>query len=123
MVAQVEVNTSPSLSSSSPLDAKIKLEMMQGALNIVGLTPVDRRAYKREKERKEQVISHRVWEARNCMVIRPSRVWLIFSYNLYAGGAARHELLLGVWRGVAAQLRAVARQAVGGEGAARCVRI
>ena len=49
----IEVNTSPSLSSSSPIDKKIKCEMLQGVFNIVGFNPVDRKAYKKQKEKKE----------------------------------------------------------------------
>ena len=51
---QIEVNTSPSLSSSSPIDKKIKCEMLQGVLNIAGFVPVDRKAYKRQKEKREK---------------------------------------------------------------------
>eukprot|EP01043_Picozoa_sp_COSAG02_P033661 COSAG02_NODE_2309_length_9170_cov_10.752508_2_plen_785_part_00 len=49
----IEVNTSPSLSSSSPIDKKIKVEMLQGVFNIVGFNPVDRKAYKKQKEKRE----------------------------------------------------------------------
>jgi hypothetical protein len=41
----------PSLSSSSPIDKKIKLQMMQSALNIVGFVPTDRKAHKKARER------------------------------------------------------------------------
>ena len=41
------------MSSSSPIDKKIKCEMLQGVFNIVGFNPLDRKAYKKEKEKKE----------------------------------------------------------------------
>ena len=53
-VGLIEVNTSPSLSSSSPIDKKIKVGMLQGVLNIVGFNPVDRTAYKKAKAKKEK---------------------------------------------------------------------
>ena len=39
----LEVNISPSLSSSSPLDKKIKTVLICDTLNIVGITPYDRK--------------------------------------------------------------------------------
>jgi tubulin polyglutamylase TTLL4 len=38
----LEVNVCPSLSSSSPLDRKIKHSLLVDTLNIVGITPYDK---------------------------------------------------------------------------------
>ena len=46
----LEVNISPSLSSSSPLDKKIKTVLLCDTLNLAGLHPYDRKAYDRELE-------------------------------------------------------------------------
>eukprot|EP01051_Picozoa_sp_SAG22_P013419 SAG22_NODE_1500_length_4283_cov_5.412285_2_plen_121_part_00 len=55
----IEVNTSPSMSSSSPIDKHIKTSLLHGAFNVIGFTPVDRKAVKREKERKEKQVSRK----------------------------------------------------------------
>jgi hypothetical protein len=46
----LEVNISPSLSSSSPLDKQIKTVLICDTLNLVGVTPYDRKQYERETE-------------------------------------------------------------------------
>lgn len=46
----LEVNISPSLSSSSPLDKKIKTVLLCDTLNLAGLHPYDRKAYEKELE-------------------------------------------------------------------------
>jgi tubulin polyglutamylase TTLL4 len=46
----LEVNISPSLSSSSPLDKKIKTVLICDTLNLVGITPYDRKLYEKEQE-------------------------------------------------------------------------
>ena len=44
------VNISPSLSSSSPLDKKIKTVLICDTLNLVGVFPYDRKQYEKETE-------------------------------------------------------------------------
>lgn len=46
----LEVNISPSLSSSSPLDKKIKTMLICDTLNLVGVYPYDRKQYEKETE-------------------------------------------------------------------------
>lgn len=46
----LEVNISPSLSSSSPLDKKIKTVLICDTLNLVGTYPYDRKQYEKETE-------------------------------------------------------------------------
>lgn len=46
----LEVNISPSLSSSSPLDKKIKTVLLCDTLNLIGLHPYDRKAYEKDLE-------------------------------------------------------------------------
>jgi len=46
----LEVNISPSLSSSSPLDKKIKTMVICDTLNLVGVYPYDRKQYEKETE-------------------------------------------------------------------------
>ena len=46
----LEVNISPSLSSSSPLDKKIKTMLICDTLNLVGCYPYDRKQYEKETE-------------------------------------------------------------------------
>jgi len=46
----LEVNISPSLSSSSPLDKKIKTVLICDTLNLVGVHPYDRNQYQKETE-------------------------------------------------------------------------
>lgn len=46
----LEVNISPSLSSSSPLDKKIKTALICDSLNLVGVQPYDRKHYERFAE-------------------------------------------------------------------------
>jgi tubulin polyglutamylase TTLL4 len=53
----LEVNISPSLSSSSPLDKKIKTVLICDTLNLVGVFPYDRKQYANEQE---QVLKKRL---------------------------------------------------------------
>ena len=46
----LEVNISPSLSSSSPMDKKIKSTLICDTLNLIGVQPYDRKAYEKEQE-------------------------------------------------------------------------
>jgi len=46
----LEINISPSLSSSSPLDKKIKTTLITDTLNLIGVMPYDRKSYDREME-------------------------------------------------------------------------
>ena len=46
----LEINISPSLSSSSPLDKKIKTTLICDTLNMIGVTPYDRKIYEKEME-------------------------------------------------------------------------
>lgn len=49
----LEVNVSPSLSSSSPLDKAIKNTLMTDAFHCVGFVPCDQSKWGREKEQKK----------------------------------------------------------------------
>jgi len=49
----LEVNVLPSLSSSSPLDKKIKTSLMSDIFNIIGIVPYDRKKYIKEEEDKK----------------------------------------------------------------------
>ena len=46
----LEINISPSLSSSSPLDKKIKTMLICDTVNLVGIRPYDRKMYEKEME-------------------------------------------------------------------------
>lgn len=46
----LEVNISPSLSSSSPLDKKIKTVLICDTLNLIGVYPYDRKQYEKDTE-------------------------------------------------------------------------
>jgi tubulin polyglutamylase TTLL4 len=46
----LEINISPSLSSSSALDKKIKTTLICDTLNLIGVTPYDRKLYEKELE-------------------------------------------------------------------------
>lgn len=46
----LEINISPSLSSSSPLDKKIKTMLICDTLNLAGVKPYDRKIYEKEME-------------------------------------------------------------------------
>jgi len=46
----LEVNISPSLSSSSPMDKKIKTILICDTLNLIGVYPYDRKQYEKETE-------------------------------------------------------------------------
>lgn len=46
----LEVNISPSLSSSSPLDKRIKSVLIADTLNLVGTFPYDRKQYEKDTE-------------------------------------------------------------------------
>ena len=46
----LEINISPSLSSSSPLDKKIKTTLICDTLNLAGVAPYDRKLYDKEME-------------------------------------------------------------------------
>lgn len=50
----LEVNISPSLSSSSPLDKKIKTVLICDTLNLVGVQPYDRKLYERDQEKADK---------------------------------------------------------------------
>ena len=47
----LEVNVCPSLSSSSPLDKKIKTSLLCDVLNLIGFVPYDKKSYNRDKKR------------------------------------------------------------------------
>lgn len=46
----LEVNISPSLSSSSPLDKKIKTMLICDTLNLVGVTAYDRKRHQKDQD-------------------------------------------------------------------------
>ena len=46
----LEVNVSPSLSSSSPFDKRVKTMLVCDTMNLVGVTPYDRRRFERDLE-------------------------------------------------------------------------
>jgi len=46
----LEVNISPSLSSSSTLDKKIKTTLICDTMNLIGIMPYDRKTYDKEME-------------------------------------------------------------------------
>ncbi len=46
----LEVNVSPSLSSSSPMDRQIKTTLMCDVFNTIGIRPYDRKKYQKEEE-------------------------------------------------------------------------
>jgi hypothetical protein len=46
----LEINISPSLSSSSPLDKKIKTMLIVDTLNLIGVQPYDRKLHEKEME-------------------------------------------------------------------------
>eukprot|EP00826_Nyctotherus_ovalis_P028789 TRINITY_DN2269_c0_g9_i1.p2 TRINITY_DN2269_c0_g9~~TRINITY_DN2269_c0_g9_i1.p2 ORF type:complete len:123 (+),score=36.81 TRINITY_DN2269_c0_g9_i1:633-1001(+) len=46
----LEVNVLPSLSSSSPLDKKIKTTLLSDIFNLIGMVPYDRKKYIKEEE-------------------------------------------------------------------------
>lgn len=46
----LEINISPSLSSSSPLDKKIKTSLITDTLNLIGVVPYDRKTYDKQME-------------------------------------------------------------------------
>ena len=46
----LEINISPSLSSSSPLDKKIKTTLICDTVNLIGIVPYDRKSYDKEME-------------------------------------------------------------------------
>ncbi len=46
----LEVNVLPSLSSSSPLDKRIKTSLLSDIFNIVGIVPYDRKKFCKEEE-------------------------------------------------------------------------
>jgi len=50
----LEVNISPSLSSSSPLDKKIKTVLICDTVNLIGVQPYDRKSYEKEAEIREK---------------------------------------------------------------------
>lgn len=49
----LEVNVLPSLSSSSPLDKKIKTTLLADIFNLIGVVPYDRKKYMKEEEDKK----------------------------------------------------------------------
>lgn len=50
----LEVNVSPSLSSSSPLDKKIKTTLMCDVFNLVGFIPFNRKKIEKELDTQRQ---------------------------------------------------------------------
>ena len=46
----LEVNISPSMSSSSPLDKKIKTTLICDTFNLVGIVPYDKKKYTKKRE-------------------------------------------------------------------------
>jgi tubulin polyglutamylase TTLL4 len=46
----IEVNVSPSLSSSSPMDKEIKAALLSDVFNTIGVIPYDQRKYQKEEE-------------------------------------------------------------------------
>lgn len=50
----LEVNISPSLSSSSPLDKRIKTTLLCDVLNIVGIVPYDKKKFEKDEETTRQ---------------------------------------------------------------------
>jgi len=50
----VEVNTSPSLSSDSPLDKSLKTKLVVELFNLVGFRQYDRKTYKKDIEERRQ---------------------------------------------------------------------
>ena len=46
----LEVNVCPSLSSSSPMDKRIKTTMLSDAFNLIGVQPYDRKKLEKEQE-------------------------------------------------------------------------
>jgi tubulin polyglutamylase TTLL4 len=48
----LEVNVRPSLSSSSPLDRRIKHSLMCDMMNLIGLLPYNKKAYEEEKKKR-----------------------------------------------------------------------
>lgn len=46
----LEVNVCPSLSSSSPLDRKIKHSLLVDTLNIIGIVPYDKKKFIEDKK-------------------------------------------------------------------------
>lgn len=46
----LEINISPSLNSSSPLDKKIKTMLLSDIFNTIGIVPYDKKIYEKEQE-------------------------------------------------------------------------
>ena len=46
----LEVDVCPSLSSSSPMDKRIKTTMLSDAFNLIGVQPYDRKKLEKEQE-------------------------------------------------------------------------
>ena len=49
----LEVNVQPSLSSSSPLDKRIKATLLSDVFNIIGIVPFDKKKFLKEEEEKK----------------------------------------------------------------------
>lgn len=49
----LEVNVQPSLSSSSPLDKKIKTSLMSDVFNTIGIIPYNRKKYMKQEEKRK----------------------------------------------------------------------
>ena len=49
----LEVNVQPSLSSSSPLDKKIKTSLLSDVFNTIGIVQYDRKKYMKQEEKKK----------------------------------------------------------------------
>lgn len=46
----LEVNVQPSLSSSSPLDKRLKTTLLSDVFNIIGIVPYNRKKYLKDEE-------------------------------------------------------------------------
>ena len=61
----MEVNVCPSLSSSSPMDRKIKTTMMSDAMNLVGFQPYDKKKYEEDRRSKTPGTEGRRYQSKN----------------------------------------------------------
>lgn len=55
----MEVNVCPSLSSSSPMDRRIKHTLLTDTLNLIGLEPYSRKGYSLDKKREREKFPYR----------------------------------------------------------------
>lgn len=61
----MEVNVCPSLSSSSPMDKKIKTTMMCDTMNLLGYLPYDKKKYEEERKNKVPGSEGRKYQPKN----------------------------------------------------------